>query len=635
MIQGKHQANPTEAITKPTHSNSTHDAGSETSEHKDLQPSRKRGSARTSWALRAMFAGVAVVMLLTTVANAGETLPALKSTATKSRIQAALLTYADRSYEWRKSALAIYQRLVEYQDSHDGKILSSDLRDMHRMANLYVSSIRQPLIDIMRSPYFYMDLEREIRFQNDRETYVERNVVLYQDITGARSRDPSLLQTSEILQETILNIHHINPHDPEGRAILKDYKVSLAASLLLLDNYAVALEPYFNNNSLRRSLLYDMPDTQWDARNEVKNIWLNYKNSHQSLRLVQAVAIYMEAKTSAALGVGATPPPGPYLQELDDLIQNSLTFRELEEDSSQEGLLHRLVQTITFLATRPRDAWFRIRFHITRLTSKVFVTSAGVFEFRDGKLNDLPKETYNTLVSRMKPLDILLEKAPFRLTDQFIPGYYGHVAVWVGTERELKEAGVWDELPDYYNIARERYAYQGPPFQKAIRQGRHILEALPSGVELNSMRQFLNIDDLAVLRPRACREDQPSLQPCLSQSDQRKYLIEAFKQIGKEYDFNFNVNTEAQIVCSELAYRTFLKVDFNTTKTLRKHTISPDQVALKALQEDDLFYPVLMYFDGKPVSGNTDYLRHLLSLLISDQVAAVETLIENQHTESR
>ncbi len=75
-------------------------------------------------------------------------------------------------------ALALYQRLVEYQDSHDGKILSSDLRDMHRMVNLYVSSIRRPLIDIMRSPYFYMDLEKEIRFQNDRETYVERNVDL-------------------------------------------------------------------------------------------------------------------------------------------------------------------------------------------------------------------------------------------------------------------------------------------------------------------------------------------------------------------------------------------------------------------------------------------------------------------------
>ena len=83
-----------------------------------------------------MFAGVAVVMFLTTVANAGETLPALKSTATKSQIQAALLTYADRSYQWRKSALAIYQRLAAYQDSHDGKILSTDLRDMHRMANL-------------------------------------------------------------------------------------------------------------------------------------------------------------------------------------------------------------------------------------------------------------------------------------------------------------------------------------------------------------------------------------------------------------------------------------------------------------------------------------------------------------------
>ncbi len=84
MIQGKHQANPTEAIMKPTHSIPSLVAELESSKHKDLQPSRKRGSACTSRALRAMLAGVAVVMLMTTVANAGETLPALKSTATEA-----------------------------------------------------------------------------------------------------------------------------------------------------------------------------------------------------------------------------------------------------------------------------------------------------------------------------------------------------------------------------------------------------------------------------------------------------------------------------------------------------------------------------------------------------------------------
>ena len=36
--------------------------------------------------------------------------------------------------------------------------------------------------------------------------------------------------------------------------------------------------------------------------------------------------------------------------------------------------------------------------------------------------------------STLRAGDILLEKTPFRLTDKLIPGYWGHAAVWIGTE---------------------------------------------------------------------------------------------------------------------------------------------------------------------------------------------------------
>jgi len=32
------------------------------------------------------------------------------------------------------------------------------------------------------------------------------------------------------------------------------------------------------------------------------------------------------------------------------------------------------------------------------------------------------------------------------LTDQLIPGHWGHAAVYIGTEEELEALGIWNEL---------------------------------------------------------------------------------------------------------------------------------------------------------------------------------------------
>ena len=44
-----------------------------------------------------------------------------------------------------------------------------------------------------------------------------------------------------------------------------------------------------------------------------------------------------------------------------------------------------------------------------------------------------------SLVADMQPLDVIFEKTPFRATDKFIPGHYGHAAIWVGNEQQLKD----------------------------------------------------------------------------------------------------------------------------------------------------------------------------------------------------
>jgi hypothetical protein len=178
----------------------------------------------------------------------------------------------------------------------------------------------------------------------------------------------------------------------------------------------------------------------------------------------------------------------------------------------------------------------------------------------------------------MKPLDILLEKTPFRLTDQFIPGFYGHVALWVGTEDEIKSLGIW-EHPFIV------------PHHEAIRKGHHIIEALRPGVQINTLEQFINIDDMLVLRDESLNDEQT-----------KDFLIRAFAQIGKAYDFNFDVETDNKIVCSEIVYVVFHNIDWPTKKALGRHTISPDNVASKVF--DGILKPVQMYSNGKKVEGD-------------------------------
>jgi len=60
-------------------------------------------------------------------------------------------------------------------------------------------------------------------------------------------------------------------------------------------------------------------------------------------------------------------------------------------------------------------------------------------------------------------------------------------------------------------------------------------------------------------------------------------------QLGKDYDFNFDVETLDKIVCSELIYIVFGQVHWNTEYDIGRPTISPDNVVEVLFQKDTKF----------------------------------------------
>ena len=258
--------------------------------------------------------------------------------------------------------------------------------------------------------------------------------------------------------------------------------------------------------------------------------------------------------------------------------------------------MDRVKKNIAALATKFQDDIFNLSYRSTQEISKRFGNVVGLYEERKGKLFDMRADERKRLTDELQTLDIFLEKTPFRLTDLFIPGYWGHVAVWVGGSNdipELKRLGVWDELPRIEAEARRILEYDGPSFQELIEGDRGVLEALRPGVELNTFAQFLNIDDLAVMRADS-----------ISDVQKRHYLLHAFAQIGKPYDFNFDIATHQRIVCSELVFVVYDDYDWPVEQVIGRYAISPDHVAALAREKDDPFTPVILYHDGKELPAD-------------------------------
>lgn len=243
--------------------------------------------------------------------------------------------------------------------------------------------------------------------------------------------------------------------------------------------------------------------------------------------------------------------------------------------------------------------------------SKAFSNLIGMVTLREGKLYG--KTAWEEFVkARLKPGDILLEKTPFRLTDRFIPGHFGHAALYVGTEKELRDL----------DLLSQPYVRRHLP---ELSQDKTIAEALRNGTQLSSLKTFLNIDDLAILRPKA---------DAIPRANVRAAISLAFSHLGKTYDFKFDANTWETITCSELIFQSYIHVPWSYGRVLSSYTVSPDDIAIFAGSDNARPFSLITFIhDGQLIHDlptglhNEDlYIRllggHYAEAIPSDLIAS-------------
>lgn len=468
-----------------------------------------------------------------------------------------------KTRELRDLALAYYKELK-------GKVLGSDeLEQIHLTSTEYKKSL--DIINPFLDQYIWTS-DSSIEFKlTDKKTFIEKP---FDELRDHLPRSKKYTHKRKL---------YLNPNDEKGISLIMNMKLGLASALVLYDNFTTAFKKYQDNKELRRLINTD--------NSEVRGILAHVSGAYSGVINVLRLKRILERMELILKWENAHPQSklsqDGYNLYLNELIQQSEAFKGL----NHLGLPRIFWDWIVNLINRLRDDVFVVKEEAANIVSSGFGNTVGMIQSpRSGQLINISKEKIKELESSLKPLDILFEKTSYRLTDKLIPGHWGHVAIWVGNEVELKDLGVWEQLDEITSYIRRYHNYRGPSIKTLIRSNHLVLEALRPGVMLNTFQHFLDIDDLAVVRTRVE----------LSREQQKEYLIKAFKQIGKSYDFNFNVQTDKKIVCSELAYVVYDDYEWPVDSQLGRYTISPDNVAVKA-KENGEFYPVLVYHKGKEI----------------------------------
>lgn len=481
---------------------------------------------------------------------------------------------------------------TDYSDKAQTKRSSLLEQDIESYYSLIEESLHHRTISLELFDLFQQDLKKNgylsntnlNQFKQAIKTHLELRERLYRIV---KARECWLISYINILEHNFSEEDFNDSDSVKSEVQFTGIMLSLSAALNLYDNYLLIVAMFQQEKELRH--IIDQPDKGFGlSSNQLLDASLAFNSVINREKVKYAIKHYQQnidsylprSKLSGSAAV--LKSSNNNLNYLKTLIEQSPSYQVLQKHSP----LSFLQKKIHFYTIVSSDSLIKLEKEGINLLSLVFGNTVGLVETRKGKLYQ-QHSIENDLLNKLQAGDILLEKTPFRLTDQFIPGYWGHAAVWIGNEKELRELGLWDEP-----LIK--------PWQEKIKQGHSIVEALRSGVELDPLSHFMNIDDMVILRDKK-----------ISKMQLRKVIINAFRQLGKDYDFNFDITTSDKIVCSELVYVSYLHINWPTEKTMGRYTISPDHIAAKV--KNNTLDVISLYLNGMVI--NTNHHQKLINVL--------------------
>ncbi|QJE96592.1 YiiX/YebB-like N1pC/P60 family cysteine hydrolase [Luteolibacter luteus] len=149
------------------------------------------------------------------------------------------------------------------------------------------------------------------------------------------------------------------------------------------------------------------------------------------------------------------------------------------------------------------------------------------------KASGAPKRVSSELRERAlelaRPGDIFVTRHDDALSNLFLPGFWPHAALYLGSPEQRVKRGV--TLP--------------PPLERLAAGPIRFLEAKKDGVLARPAEETLAVDAFVILRPP------------LDPGQLAAALVRAMDHHGKPYDFSFDFRKSDRLVCTEVIYRAY------------------------------------------------------------------------------
>ncbi len=171
----------------------------------------------------------------------------------------------------------------------------------------------------------------------------------------------------------------------------------------------------------------------------------------------------------------------------------------------------------------------------------------------------------------------MVTRKEYALTNYFLPGYWPHAALYLGTPTDLEGIGVQADHPNVL-----------PRWDALISNGtpQRVLEALADGVRLRPVDSAFSVDALCVIRPN------------LPDDKIAEALMRGLGHEGKAYDFDFDFTHPERLVCTEVVYRSYEGItpewNFKLNRRAGRLTLSAEDL-LKMASDEHLFHVEAVY----------------------------------------
>lgn len=180
-------------------------------------------------------------------------------------------------------------------------------------------------------------------------------------------------------------------------------------------------------------------------------------------------------------------------------------------------------------------------------------------------------EAHAALISRARPLDIMVIGNTSYMLGRLVPGRFSHSLIYLGSEAELRAAGLW-------------YTPALVPHHDAIRAGARFIDAASPAVQLRSLARAFEVDRAVLMRP------------ALTRDQQARALSHVLGVLGEPFSYTFEVEAEVGQSCTGMIQAAMPSMVLERRAVYGMDVIMPDDVVAQAIRGEGL--EVLGYLVG-------------------------------------